>query len=243
MPRRGRGHWPTATVLLLGTGSYAGAVTADLTKRGARMLVYSGSGRAQAFARSHEVTAITDRQLPATIGAVAAVVSCSGLGRRTLTSEQLVAMSAERSSQLTIIDLALGRDVDPLLADVPGIDLIDLDEIGRHAPAEHAETLAAANRVVQAAVEEYLEAERGRLADPAVRAMREHVNAIIDNEIKSVAARATPEVSAAVARSLRRVAGVLLHTPSLRAAELARGGDPAEVNRAIETVFGVKVDA
>ena len=231
------------TVLLLGTGSYAGAVTADLTKRGARILVYSGSGRAQAFARSHEVTAITDRQLPATIGAVAAVVSCSGLGRRALTSEQFVAMSAERSSQLTIIDLALGRDVDPLLADVPGIDLIDLDEIGRHAPAEHAETLAAANRVVQAAVEEYLEAERGRLADPAVRAMREHVNAIIDNEIKSVAARATPEVSAAVARSLRRVAGVLLHTPSLRAAELARGGDPAEVNRAIETVFGVKVDA
>ena len=137
----------------------------------------------------------------------------------------------------------MGRDVDPLLADVPGIDLIDLDEIGRHAPAEHAETLAAANRVVQAAVEEYLEAERGRLADPAVRAMREHDNAIIDNEIKSVAARATPEVSAAVARSLRRVAGVLLHTPSLRAAELARGGDPAEVNRAIETVFGVKVDA
>ena len=43
--------------------------------------------------------------------------------------------------------------------------------------------------------------------------------------------------------SLRRVAGVLLHTPSLRAAELARGGDPDEVNRAIETVFGVKVDA
>ncbi len=30
---------------------------------------------------------------------------------------------------------------------------------------------------------------------------------------------------------------------ALRAAELARGGDPAEVNRAIETVFGVKVDA
>ena len=104
-------------------------------------------------------------------------------------------------------------------------------------------TAAAANLVVQAAVEGYLEAERELLADPAVRAMRDHVNAIIDNEIESVAARATPEVSAAVARSLRRVAGVLLHTPSLRAAELARGGDPDEVNRAIETVFGVKVDA
>ncbi len=230
-------------VLLLGTGSYAGAVTAELAQRGAQVLVHSGSGRAQAFARSHEVTAITAPQLPAVIGAVSAVISCSGLGGHTLTVEQLVAVSAGRSCQLTIIDLALGRDIDPLLADVPGVDLIDLDEIGRHAPAQHTETLAAANRVVQAAVEGYLEAERERLADPAVRAMRDHVNAIIDNEIESVAARATPEVSAAVARSLRRVAGVLLHTPSLRAAELARGGDPDEVNRAIETVFGVKVDA
>lgn len=228
-------------VLLLGTGAYAGAVTADLGRRGARIRVHSGSGRATVFARSHPVAVVEPQDLAAALASCVLVVSCSGRGVRTLTAEQVLAARTPDRPILPVIDLALSRDVDPLLAGVAPVDLIDLDEIGRYAPPEQAQTLAAAHQVVRQAVERYLETEREKLADPAVRAMREHVNRIVDNEIEAVATRATPEVAAAVARSLRRVAGVLLHTPSLRAAELARGGDPAEVTRAIETVFGVEV--
>lgn len=230
------------SVLLLGTGAYAGAVVADLAGRGARVEVHSASGRAAAFAATHQVSVVEADDLPAALGRAGLVVSCSGQGIPTLTGDDLAAGRSVQQAVLPIIDLALNRDIDPLLGLLHPIELIDLDEIGRHAPAEQAQTLAAAHQLVQAAVETYLDSEKRRLADPAVRAMREHVNGIIENEIAAVAARAEPEVAAAVARSLRRVAGVLLHTPSLRAAELARSGDPAEVSQAIETVFGVRID-
>lgn len=228
--------------LLLGTGSYAGAVTAELIARGARVGVHSASGRAASFAASHPVEVVSDADLCAALTRAALVVSCSGRGVPTLTGEQLLAARSPEQARLPIVDLALTRDIDPALAHLVAIDLIDLDEVGRHAPPEQAKTLAAANDLVQQAVEHYLDSERERQADPAVRAMREHVNRIVDKEIDAVATRADPEVAAAVARSLRRVAGVLLHTPSLRAAELARGGDPDEVSRAIELVFGLQVE-
>ncbi len=227
--------------LLLGTGAYAGAVAADLLGRGAQVSVHSASGRAAAFARTHQIDAVDSAELTAEFGRAALVVSCSGQGGRTLTAHQLAASRSVQQAVLPIVDLAVSRDIDPLLSFLYPVEVIDLDEIGRHAPAEQAETLATAHRLVQEAVDKYLASERERLADPAVRAMREHVNQVIDNEIAAVASRAEPAVAAAVARSLRRVAGVLLHTPSLRAAELARSGDPEDVSRAIETVFGVRV--
>ena len=46
----------------------------------------------------------------------------------------------------------------------------------------------------------------------------------------------------AVARSLRRVSGALLHTPSVRAAALARTGDLEDYRRAMRTLFGIDVE-
>ncbi len=43
----------------------------------------------------------------------------------------------------------------------------------------------------------------------------------------------------AIARSLHRVTGSLLHTPSVRAVELARTGDLADYQRAMHTLFGI----
>ena len=59
------------TVLLIGTGTYARVVVADLLRRGCTDLrVYSASGRADAFADSHPVTPVaTDGLAEALLGA------------------------------------------------------------------------------------------------------------------------------------------------------------------------------
>jgi glutamyl-tRNA reductase len=73
--------------------------------------------------------------------------------------------------------------------------------------------------------------------------MRAHVSQFIEREIESANRRYDAETAAAVARSLRRVSNALLHTPSLRAAELARSGELADYSHALQTLFGIEIEA
>lgn len=228
-------------VLLIGTGSYAGVVTADLVRRGARIAVHSATGRAAAFARTHPVTPIDPAGLHARITTAAAVIACSGSGVQQLSAADVVQARAGVFGLLPLVDLALGRDLDPALASTPGVELIDLDAIGRHAPATQTGSLQAAHRLVSQGVEDYLAAERGRQAAPAVTAMRSLVNELIDNELSSVAATSSPEVVEQLSRSLHRVTNALLHSPSARATDSARNGELDSYARALETVFGIEV--
>ncbi|MCA5894510.1 glutamyl-tRNA reductase [Isoptericola sp. NEAU-Y5] len=69
--------WHDTTVVLIGTGSYAGASVAALRSRGCTdVRVYSQSGRAEAFAASHDVEAAAD--LVTALADADLVVSCSG---------------------------------------------------------------------------------------------------------------------------------------------------------------------
>lgn len=229
-------------VLLIGTGAYARVVCADLLRRGCRDIwVYSLSGRGEVFAQSHPVHVATD--LPDALARAQVVVTASRAAQPVLTTELLTAARFGSPGALPIVDLSLTEDVDPDAARLPGVDLIDLEVIGAHAPTEAASAVLAAQDIVNKAVETFLHLESGRSADPAVVAMRAHVMAIIETEAEQAARKYPPEVAAAVERSLRRVSNALLHTPSLRAQQLARTGELEDYRRAMNTLFGIDVPA
>ena len=118
-----------------------------------------------------------------------------------------------------------------------------LEEVGRHAPLEHAAALESARDLVRRGVATHLHLEGGRNAAPAVTAMRAHISRIIEDEIAQATRRHDPDTSDAVARALRRVSNELLHTPSVRAAELARTGGLDDYRAALHTLFGIEVEA
>jgi len=238
------GHLAGRRALLVGTGAYAGVVTADLIRRGAQVFVYSSSGRATAFAQTHPVNPVGDDRLPDALALAQVLVACSGRGRRAnrITARQVSDARAASVGPLPVVDLALARDVSPELAMTPGIDLIDLDVVGEHAPTDHVESLHRARELIDEAVDDYLRTERARLADPAILAVRAYVNQIVAHEIDSVTAHGSPDEAAAVRRSLRRVANAVLHQPTVRAAAAAQDGDLGEFTSALERVFGIEVD-
>ena len=75
----------------------------------------------------------------------------------------------------------------------------------------------------------------------AATAMRAHVMSLIEAEIELARRRYPDETAEAVARALHRVSGALLHTPSVRAVELARTGGLDDYRRAMHTLFGIEV--
>lgn len=242
-------HFPLAgrSALLVGTGSYARVVTAALVRRGCTdVTVYSPTGRAEQFAATHPVHPVLEGGLAEAIATTDLLVACSGGAATTgslIGTGLLAGARAGVVAVLPVLDLSLTGDVDPEAATLLGVDLIDLEEIGAHAPAEQAAAVLAARDLVTRGVDTYLHLEQGRAATPAVTAMRAHVSQFIEREIESANRRYDAETAAAVARSLRRVSNALLHTPSLRAAELARSGELADYSHALQTLFGIEIEA
>ncbi len=243
-------HFPLAgrSALIIGTGSYARVVVAALLRLGCTALsTYSPTGRAELFAATHPVTAVFGTGLADAIATTDLLVTCSG-GERpgglpVLTAAQLAEARADNPALLPVLDLSLAGDVAADASALLSVDLIDLEEIGAHAPTQQAAAVLAARDLVARGVDTYLHLERGRAATPAVTAIRTHVSQFIEREIEAAARRYDAETAAAVARSLRRVSNALLHTPSLRAAELARTGGLADYQRALRTLFGIDVEA
>ncbi len=236
------GAWPEAKTLVVGTGSYARVVVAELVRRGTqRVRVYSGSGRAERFAQSHPVQPTED--LAEALAWADLVVTCSGTGSVVLTADTVSQARRGLLDFLTIVDLTAAGDVSLETAQLPDVDLISLDRIGEHVPSEQAAAVLDARDIVNRAVVTYQHLEEGRRAVPAVTAMRAHVSQIIEREIDLASAQHSPEVAEAVARSLRRVSNALLHAPSVRAAELARTGGLDDYRQALHTLFGIVVEA
>ncbi|MGK0722679.1 glutamyl-tRNA reductase [Leucobacter sp. W1478] len=260
------GDWSTSRILLVGTGMYAGASLAALRARGATdVAVYSPSGRAEQFARSHEIRAIQGSELEAAVAEADLIITTS------LAKEPILPLELfEKTQRLArgpycgtlrgrpytstivqprlVIDLGVPRNVDPEVVRLPGVELLDLELIAKHAPIEELSAEAEAREIVQEAVNEYAALRAEYDAVPALVALREHVHAILNDEIqraKSSACSAAescpsaPGHPASVEAALRHFAGRLLHAPSLRVRELGRVGEAERAYSAIESLFGL----
>ena len=73
---------------------------------------------------------------------------------------------------------------------------------------------------------------------PAVVALRSHIFSLLDTEIDR--ARARGDEDGRVEQALRHLAGVLLHTPTVRAHELAASGKADEFTSALASLYGIE---
>jgi glutamyl-tRNA reductase len=236
--------WAQTRVLLVGTGQYARVTLANLRTLGVTGIrVYSPSGRALAFAAKQGLTAVPGDGL---IGAVAAsdiVITCSTAESTVLDASHLLAAAAVPGAleRRLVIDLGLPRNVDPDVVSVPGIELLDLETISVHAPLDELNAESDARALVDQAAAEYRAGKAEAAVAPAVVALRSHLFDLLDAEIAR--ARSRGESTEQTERALRHLVGVLLHTPSVRARELARDGRADDVFGAVEALFGLSAGA
>ncbi|MHB1171644.1 MAG: glutamyl-tRNA reductase [Lacisediminihabitans sp.] len=224
--------WSETRVLIVGTGQYAGTTLAALRDRGVEDLtVFSPSGRAEQFALRHGIGA--SGSLAAALEGADLIVTCTSSATPVITSE-IVSAGQRR----IVIDLGLPRNVDPAIAAIDGIELLDLETVSLHAPLEELTAASDARAIVGRAAAEFAALTAEQQLAPAIVALRKHVFGLLDAEIER--ARARGDASGQTEAALRHLAGVLLHTPSVRARELARSGDGRVFSEAVVALFGVE---
>lgn len=151
---------------------------------------------------------------------------------------------------LVICDLGMPRDVEPAIAGLPGVYVIDMERIQREPSARAAASDAdAARTIVAAEVANYLAGQRMAEVTPTVTALRQRAADVVEAELLRLDNR-LPELDAAhrdeVAKTVRRVVDKLLHAPTVRVKQLASapGGDSyAEALRELFELDQQAVDA
>ena len=235
--------WSKVRVLLVGTGRYAAASLAALRERGVTdAAVWSRTGRAKTFALSHAIEAVPAEGLASAVASADLVITCTVSPALVLTREIVSEAMRETDAarRLLVVDLGLPRNVEPAVAEVDGVELLDLETISLHAPLEELQATDTARELVGAAAAEYAAKSAERDVEPALVALRRHVFAQLEAEIARNASR---DASGDIERALRHLVGVLLHTPSVRARELARDGDAAAFVDGVSAVFGIEEQA
>jgi glutamyl-tRNA reductase len=245
--------WSTERVLLVGTGAYAAVTLATLRERGAmNIAVYSPSGRAELFAKKHGITAVREDDYTRTATQSTLLITCTNAAEEpVLGPEHLQAsvgtaaggcpIGASSASSQLVIDLGMPRNVDPAVANLEGVALLDLDTIRLHAPLEELQATDAARSVVREAADTFNIVGDRQSVTPSVVAFRTHIFGLLEDEIDR--ARRRGDEQGLVEQAMRHLAGVLLHTPTVRAHELAADGRANEFTSALETLYGLTPDA
>ncbi len=245
--------WSTQRVLLVGTGAYAAATVAALRDQGAEDIsVHSPSGRAAKFALKHGLRAVSAETFPSAVAHADLVITCTTAEHYVLSAatfaagrgayETAVAAGScpvDHTSRRLVIDLGLPRNVDPDVATVAGIDLLDLETIRLHAPLDELQATDAARDLVRDAARRFTSVGERKNITPAVVALRAHVFGVLDAEVARVRARG--DEGGQTEQALRHLVGVLLHTPTTRAHELAETGRADEYVDALSALFGIEV--
>lgn len=241
--------WSAERVLLVGTGSYAAVTLATLRERGATNIsVYSPSGRAELFAKKHDITAVAEADYARIATASSLLITCTTATEPVLGRAQLQGPAGntaagcpmgQQTSQL-VIDLGMPRNVDPDIAGLEGVALLDLETIRLHAPLEELQATDAARTVVREAADTFHVVGAQQSVTPSVVAFRTHILSLMEAEIER--ARSRGDEGGKVEQAMRHLAGVLTHTPTTRAHELAAQGRGDEFAAALETLYGITAE-
>jgi glutamyl-tRNA reductase len=227
--------WRDRNVLLVGTGRYAGASLAALRDRGVREVgVYSPSGRAARFAAREGVRAVEAHDLRAALAAADVVVTCSTAPSVILDAD-LVRSARTSGRRLFVMDLGLPRNVDPAVAAIDGVELLDLETIRLHAPLDEFSSSDDAREVVSSAASAFAAETSETRVTSAVVAFRSHVFGLLDSELERL--RAKGDTSDETERAMRHLVSVLVHQPTQRAKELARAGEADRAVDALNALF------
>jgi len=237
-------------VVVIGAGAMAGLATATVSRSGARRVavVNRSLERGRRLAAQYDAVAVPLRDLAGELANADVLITCTG-STGTLVARDLVASARAEvvGRPLAIIDLALPHDVEPEVAELPGVTLVGLAQLAEMLQdgSSGAEVLEV-RRILGEEVTAFLAARRQASVTPTVVALRSMATSVVDAEMTRLESR-LPNLDDAVRdeirHAVRRVADKLLHEPTVRVKELANEQGAVSYAAALAELFALDPEA
>jgi glutamyl-tRNA reductase len=236
-------------VLVVGAGSMASLAVSTVSRLGAADIVVASRTEVHArrLAEQYAGRAVPLTEVQEALSDADVLVSCTGA---TGVVVPLAVVAGARASDATrplaIVDLALPHDVDPAVADLPGVTLLDLVRLAEVVNHDEADDVLEVRAIVSQEIAAFLAARSAATVTPTVVALRTMATGIVDTEMSRLAAR-LPDLDPAVRRevehAVRRVADKLLHQPTVRVKELANETGAVSYAAALAELFSLDPEA
>ena len=223
------GDLPGRRLLLVGAGQVAATVVARGVALGAQVTVCNRTRRHAARFAAAGATVVDLAELPAVLATTDVAFLATAAPHPLVDAELLRACRPAGGPPLTLVDLALPRNVHPSVRELPSVRLIDLADLrAAEAPVLVAE-VAAVEEVIDTELARYRRWAAARGVGPALRRMRDDAEEVARQEVAR--ADVPAEVRAAVERAVLRTVHRLTHATTREMLAAAEAGDGALVER------------
>jgi glutamyl-tRNA reductase len=234
--------------LVLGAGEMSELTMACLRADGVREIMVANrtAARAEEVARRLGATAVPFARVPELLAEVD-IVACATSAPHTVITRPMVerVLAATRRSPLLILDIALPRDVDRAVSELPNVFLYDIDDLSQIVEGtleRRRSEIAIAESIVQEGIREFWAWYRGRNVVPLIRELRGRAEELREVETARVLRslqHLSPADHAAIENLTRQLLNKVLHSPTARLREAAADGRDGEMAEAARYLFGL----
>jgi glutamyl-tRNA reductase len=236
------------SALLLGAGKMTELAAKHLASQGVTDLTVTNRtfARAETLAEALGGTAVPWDAFPRELARVDIVLTGTAATAPVLTKEQVRrALRARWGRPLFIVDIAVPRDVEPAVNDLPGVYLYDIDDLQGIVDDGLEERRHAADEARRMLDVEVVSFDRWRQAAdlaPTIAALYERLHQMGEDEIERYGRRLatlTPEQREVVFELTRSLIQKLLHTPIVSLKSAAERGDAGLRAALYAEIFGL----
>lgn len=224
------GNLAERSALVLGAGEMGEGMVVALAGAGVSDLRIANRtpGRAQDLAARVGGSAVPLFQVPDALAEVDLLLTSTGATSIMVEYAELAPVIARRNGRpLLIVDIAVPRDVDPGVADLPGVTLLDMGDLRAFAEQgmnRRRGEVAAVTAIVNDELDRYDSLCSARSVAPLVATLRDQAEQVRQAELSRFASRLDgldERQMEAVEGLTRGILAKLLHTPSVKLKDLA----------------------
>ena len=152
-------------------------------------------------------------------------------------------VQARGARPLLIVDVAMPRDIDPAVAELDGVTLLDLDDLRAFVEAgldERRKEVTRVRAIVADEVARYLETAAERQVAPTIAALRDQAEQLRVGELERYRSRLEgldPRQREAVEAVTHGILGKLLHSPTVRLKEASGTARAERLADALRELF------
>lgn len=141
------------SALLVGAGETGRITAMSLTRAGIANMRIASRSRARSEGLAHDMGAVSVEleNVPQEIAEVDIIITCTGASQNIILKSDIEGGMRARSNDLHILDLGLPRDVDPAVAELPGVRLYTLSDLEK-LQTEHQKSIATASEKAEVIV-------------------------------------------------------------------------------------------
>lgn len=234
-------------VLVVGAGEVAEGVAAALARAGADMTVMNRTEeRARALADKVSARLAPLSTLADEVGRADVVLTCTGAGEHLVDASMLASVRPEGARPVLIVDIALPRDVDPAVVELPGVSLRDLHDLGEWASRgmdARRQEAAKVEGIVAEEVDRYVLEHAARQTAPLLTQLRDTAEAVRSAEMERFAKRLAslgPEEREVVESITRGIVAKLMHGPTVALKDAAGSAQGERLAAAVRDLFGLQ---